>query len=79
LITSPKTHSRINFFFKPKIWILKLTIFFKTLLKEIVDADGLFYVCKMMETHHKKTFNYIINIYFKILKTLNKVDDEFKD
>jgi len=33
----------------------------------------------MMETHHKKTFNYIINIYFKILKTLNEVDDEFKD
>jgi hypothetical protein len=47
--------------------------------KKIVDADGLFYVCKMMETHHKKTFNYIIKIYFKILKTLNKVDDEFKD
>jgi hypothetical protein len=27
----------------------------------------------------KKTFGYIINIYFKILITLNKVYDDFKD
>jgi hypothetical protein len=32
-----------------------------------------------MEIHHKKTFGYIINIYFRISKTLDKVYDDFKN
>jgi hypothetical protein len=34
----------------------------------------------MAEIHHtKKNFSYIINIYFKILKTLDKAYDDFKE
>jgi hypothetical protein len=41
--------------------------------KFFVDVDGPFYVYKMVEIHHrKKTFGYIINIYSKISKTLER-------
>jgi hypothetical protein len=33
----------------------------------------------MMKIDHKKTFGYIINIYFHFKKTLDKVYDDFKD
>jgi hypothetical protein len=33
----------------------------------------------MVEIHPKKPFDYIINIYLKFLKTLDKVYDDFKD
>jgi len=33
----------------------------------------------MVEIHHKKTFGYIINIYFKIAKNLDKVYDDMKN
>jgi hypothetical protein len=32
-----------------------------------------------VEIHPKKTFGYIINIYFENLKALDKVYDDFKD
>jgi len=35
-----------------------------------------FYMCKMMEIHDKK--NYIINIYFKCSKKLDKIYNDFK-
>jgi hypothetical protein len=38
-----------------------------------------FYVCKMVEIHHKKKLNDIINIYFKVSKKLNKVYNDLKD
>jgi hypothetical protein len=37
-------------------------------MKSFVDVDGFFYVCKMMKIDHKKTFGYIINIYFHFKK-----------
>jgi hypothetical protein len=33
----------------------------------------------MVKIHQKKTFGYVMNIYFKISKTLDKVYDDFKD
>jgi hypothetical protein len=41
---------------------------FKFLKKSFVNIDGIFYVYEMVEIHHKKTFGYIINIYFKFSK-----------
>jgi hypothetical protein len=40
---------------------------------------ALFMFAKMVEIHHKKSFGYIINIYLKISKNLDKVHDCFKD
>jgi hypothetical protein len=37
-------------------------------MKSFVDVDGFFYVCKMIKIDHKKTFGYIINIYFHFKK-----------
>jgi len=36
-------------------------------------------VCKMVEIHHTKKLNYIINIYFKVSKNLDKVYNDLKD
>jgi hypothetical protein len=43
----------------------------------IVDVDGLFYVCKMVEIHHKKKSS-IINIYFKVLKKMDTIYNDLK-
>jgi uncharacterized membrane protein len=36
------------------------------------------YVHKMVEIQHTKKFNYIINIYFKIFRKLDKVYNNLK-
>ncbi len=38
-----------------------------------------FYVCEIVEIHHQKKFNYMINIYFNIFKKKDKVHNDFKD
>jgi len=38
-----------------------------------------FYVCKMVEIHHKKKLRYIINIYLKISTKLDMVYNDLKD
>jgi hypothetical protein len=47
--------------------------------KSFLDVDGLSYVCKMVKFHHNSFLNYIINIYFKISKKLDKVYNDLKD
>ncbi len=66
---NPRFHCRIISFLKNV----------KTNLNYFVDVDGLFYLCKMVEIHHKKKLNYITNIYFKFKKKLNRVYNDLKD
>jgi len=56
------------FWFKVLEPIVKKYKDVKRILKSFVDVDGLLYVYKMVEIHHKKKLNYIVNIYFKFLK-----------
>ncbi len=41
----------------------------------LLNVDGLFYICKMVEIHHKEKLNYIINIYFHFKKINNVYND----
>jgi len=71
LATSPRTHCRITSF--------KIYKNVSNILKYFVDVGGPFYVCKMVEIHHPKKISYIINIYFKFSKNMDKVYINFKD
>jgi hypothetical protein len=61
---------------KPIIELYHIYIYIYNIKKNI-HVDGLFSICKMVEIHHKK--NYIINIYFRISKKLDKDYNDFKD
>jgi hypothetical protein len=49
------------------------------ILKDFVDVDDFFLCLQNGGNSPQKTFNYIINIYFKHLKTVDKVYDDFKN
>jgi len=57
LATSPITHCKI---ISCKNLIINIYILFIYLFAAV---DGIFYVCNMVKIHHKKTFNYMINIF----------------
>jgi hypothetical protein len=76
LVTSPTTHCRIISFKKLKN---NFKYNFFKIKKYFVDVDVPSCVCKMVEIHHNGFFNYIINIYLKFSKKLDKVYSDLKD
>jgi hypothetical protein len=48
-------------------------------LKHFIDVDGIFYVYKMVEIHHKKNSVTSLIIILKVFKNMDKVYNDFKN